>query len=206
MVALPAAEKDAAGGLVRTTVSGRNSEYTMTGRMIFDTETGRSRVVLDDAQPGLEWLGKMQGVFERHCHVRPVGPTRVAARRGGMDGSATSQSFGLETAPATATRWGTRNCSKPRDRRSAEAREGERTRRTDDALPGRDQHREQAEQLRKRCETFPPMLKRKGTPLRVEAWIDARWTGSAGIEISRRKGPTTGYARAFLGLRRGSPK
>jgi hypothetical protein len=161
--------------VMHTIVSSPDRSYTMTGRMVFDTETGRSRVVLTMPDPDSSGSVKVQGVFDgtvMYIQLGRLGSLPDGAEWMSLDFS----SFGLEEdeLPSNgdamgelelleAATGGVRKLGKENVRGVPTTH-----------YRGTVGVAEQAKQLREKgAEDLSSYAQKKGTPLRIEAWIDA---------------------------------
>jgi hypothetical protein len=162
---------------MHATVSSPDRSFTMTGQMIFDTETGRSRVVLTMPGPGSSGSVKMQAVIDgtvMYFQLGQLGSLPDGAEWMALDLS----SFGLEQdtlLPSNgdamgelelleAATGGVRKLGKENVRGVSTTR-----------YRGRIGVAEQVKQLREKGveEDLYSYFQEKGTPLQIEAWIDA---------------------------------
>lgn len=92
---------------MHTTVSSPDRSYTMTGGVVFDTQTGRSRVVLTMPDPNSSGSVTMQAVIDGTVMYIQLG--KLGSLPGGAEWmSLDFSSFGLERTcrfPATVTHW-----------------------------------------------------------------------------------------------------
>jgi hypothetical protein len=157
-------------------VSSPGRSYTMTGQMVFDNETGRSRMVLTMPDPDSSGSVKMQGVFDgtvMYVRLGQLGPLPDGAEWMALDFS----SFGLEEdeLPSNGDAMG--------ELELLEAATGGVRKLGREDVRGVPTTRyrgtvgvaEQTEQLQEKGvdEDLSAYVQKNGTPLLIEAWIDA---------------------------------
>jgi hypothetical protein len=156
-------------------VSSSGRSYTMTGQMVFDNETGRSRVVLTMPDPDSSGSVEMQGVFDgtvMYVQLGQLGSLPDGAEWMALDFS----SFGLEEdeIPSNGDAMG--------ELELLEAATGGVRKLGKESVRGVPTTRyrgtvgvaEQVKQLREKGveEDLSSYIQKKGTPLRIEVWID----------------------------------
>ncbi len=157
-------------------VSSPGRSYTMTGQMAFDTETGRTRAVLTMPDPDSSGLVKVQAVFDgtvMYIQLGQLGSLPDGAEWMALDFSA----FGLEQDKPLPS-----NGDAMEELELLEAATGGVRKLGTENVRGVSTTRyrgtvgvgEQAEHLREKgAEDLSSYVQKKGTPLRIEAWIDA---------------------------------
>jgi hypothetical protein len=157
-------------------VSSPDRSYTMTGQMVFDTEAGRSRAVLTVPDSDSSGSVKMQAVFDgtvMYIQLGQLGSLPEGAEWMSLDFS----SFGVEQESPLPS-----NGDAMGELELLEAATGGVRKLGKENVRGVPTTRyrgtigvgEQAEQLREKgAEDLSSYAQKKGTPLRVEAWIDA---------------------------------